>query len=146
MAVAASTPTFVQQKNGMIGMVKQMTVTLTCDHRHIYGADAAKFLADLAELIETDMESLLYSASLLRAASSAAPPSSRNCTPAPPPRPRARPPGVGLGAQRGGSAVYGTHNSGHTPDISRSHCESGRGECADVRSSASTYNKRRKRR
>ena len=24
------------------------------------GADAAKFLADLAELIETDMESLLY--------------------------------------------------------------------------------------
>ena len=60
MAVAASTPTAVLQKNGMIGMVKQMTVTLTCDHRHIYGPDAAKFLADLAELIETDMESLLY--------------------------------------------------------------------------------------
>ena len=30
MAVAASTPTAVLQKNGMIGMVKQMTVTLTC--------------------------------------------------------------------------------------------------------------------
>ena len=29
MAVAASTPTAVLQKNGMIGMVKQMTVTLT---------------------------------------------------------------------------------------------------------------------
>jgi pyruvate dehydrogenase E2 component (dihydrolipoamide acetyltransferase) len=42
MAVAASTPTAVLQKNGMIGLVKQMTVTLTCDHRHIYGADAAK--------------------------------------------------------------------------------------------------------
>jgi pyruvate dehydrogenase E2 component (dihydrolipoamide acetyltransferase) len=60
LAVAASTPTFVQQKNGMMGMVKQMTVTLTCDHRHIYGADAAKFLKDLAELIENDMESLLF--------------------------------------------------------------------------------------
>jgi len=59
MAVAASTPTAVLQKNGMIGMVRQMTVTLTCDHRHIYGADAAKFLVDLAELIETDTNSLL---------------------------------------------------------------------------------------
>jgi len=60
MAVAASTPTFVQQPNGMMGMVKQMTVTLTCDHRHIYGADAAKFLKDLAELLENDIESLLF--------------------------------------------------------------------------------------
>jgi len=59
MAVAASKPTFVQQKNGMMGMVKQMTVTLTCDHRHIYGADAAKFLADLATLLEDNVESLL---------------------------------------------------------------------------------------
>lgn len=59
MAVAASTPTAVLQKNGMIGMVKQMTVTLTCDHRHIYGADAAKFLVDLAQLLEEDTMSLL---------------------------------------------------------------------------------------
>ena len=59
MAVAASTPTAVLQKNGMIGMVKQMTVTLTCDHRHIYGADAAKFLVDLADLLENDAISLL---------------------------------------------------------------------------------------
>ena len=59
MAVAASTPTAVLQKNGMIGMVKQMTVTLTCDHRHIYGADAAKFLKDLADLLENDTISLL---------------------------------------------------------------------------------------
>ena len=33
MAVAASTPTFVQQKNGMIGMVKQMTVTVRISTR-----------------------------------------------------------------------------------------------------------------
>ena len=46
-------------QNGMIGMVKQMTVTLTCDHRHIYGADAAKFLKDLAALIEDESMSLL---------------------------------------------------------------------------------------
>ena len=59
MAVAASKPTAVLQKNGMIGLVKQMTVTLTCDHRHIYGADAAKFLKDLAALIEDDAMSLL---------------------------------------------------------------------------------------
>merc|ERR1719326_2563211 len=59
MAVAASTPPAVLQKNGMIGMVKQMTVTLTCDHRHIYGADAAKFLVDLADLIENETMKLL---------------------------------------------------------------------------------------
>ena len=59
MAVAASTPTAVLQKNGMMGMAKQMTVTLTCDHRHIYGADAAKFLVDLADLLENDITSLL---------------------------------------------------------------------------------------
>jgi len=59
MAVAASTPTAVLQKNGMIGMVKQMTVTLTCDHRHIYGADAAKFLVDLADLLENNAMSLV---------------------------------------------------------------------------------------
>jgi pyruvate dehydrogenase E2 component (dihydrolipoamide acetyltransferase) len=38
---------------------KVMTVTITCDHRHIYGADAAEFLRDLAELMEDDVESLL---------------------------------------------------------------------------------------
>merc|ERR1719387_3173386 len=59
MAVAASTPTAVLQEDGTIGMVKQMTVTLTCDHRHIYGADAAKFLVDLADLLENDTISLL---------------------------------------------------------------------------------------
>jgi pyruvate dehydrogenase E2 component (dihydrolipoamide acetyltransferase) len=43
-----------------MGMKKMMTVTLTCDHRHIYGADAAKFLVDLAAIIETDSMSLLF--------------------------------------------------------------------------------------
>ncbi len=36
-----------------------MTVTITCDHRNIYGADAAKFLKDLADVIENQTDSLL---------------------------------------------------------------------------------------
>jgi pyruvate dehydrogenase E2 component (dihydrolipoamide acetyltransferase) len=35
-----------------------MTVTITCDHRHIYGADAAEFLKDLADLLENNVQSL----------------------------------------------------------------------------------------
>ena len=36
-----------------VGMRKEMTVTITCDHRHISGADAAMFLKDLAAVIES---------------------------------------------------------------------------------------------
>ena len=59
MAVAASTPTAKLGKNGMMSFVKVMRVTLTCDHRHIYGADAASFLKDFAKIIENDVNSLL---------------------------------------------------------------------------------------
>ncbi len=48
LAIAAALPRVVQQKNGHFGVQKSMTVTITCDHRHIYGADAAEFLKDLA--------------------------------------------------------------------------------------------------
>jgi pyruvate dehydrogenase E2 component (dihydrolipoamide acetyltransferase) len=34
-------------RDGAIVAVQQMTLTLTCDHRIIYGADAARFLADV---------------------------------------------------------------------------------------------------
>jgi len=37
---------------------RQMKVTITCDHRIIYGADAAGFLKDLADLIENNPQSL----------------------------------------------------------------------------------------
>jgi pyruvate dehydrogenase E2 component (dihydrolipoamide acetyltransferase) len=30
-----------------------MSVTLACDHRILYGADAARFLARIRELLET---------------------------------------------------------------------------------------------
>jgi pyruvate dehydrogenase E2 component (dihydrolipoamide acetyltransferase) len=36
-----------------------MTVTITCDHRHIYGADAAEFLKDLADYIENKTHELV---------------------------------------------------------------------------------------
>lgn len=59
LAIAASTPKVVQQKNGHFGVRKSMTVTITCDHRHIYGADAAGFLADLADIIENRPKDML---------------------------------------------------------------------------------------
>ncbi len=34
-------------------------MTVTCDHRHIYGADAALFLAGLADLMENNPLQLL---------------------------------------------------------------------------------------
>ena len=58
LAVAASRPTVVAGKDGSIRVASQMQVNLTCDHRTIYGAHAAAFLKDLAQLIETNPESL----------------------------------------------------------------------------------------
>jgi pyruvate dehydrogenase E2 component (dihydrolipoamide acetyltransferase) len=58
LAVAASRPTVIAGKDGSIRVASQMQVNLTCDHRVIYGAHAAAFLKDLAQLIETNPESL----------------------------------------------------------------------------------------
>eukprot|EP01035_Chromulina_nebulosa_P018360 gene18360-24056_t len=59
LAIAASTPKVVQLKNGHFGVQKSMIVTITCDHRHIYGADAADFLKELADLLENNVDFLL---------------------------------------------------------------------------------------
>lgn len=58
MAVGASRPQVVATADGMLGVKQQMQVNLTCDHRVIYGADAAGFLKDLAQLIEFNPQSL----------------------------------------------------------------------------------------
>jgi pyruvate dehydrogenase E2 component (dihydrolipoamide acetyltransferase) len=58
LAVAGSRPTVVAGKDGSMRVANQMQVNLTCDHRVIYGADAAAFLKDLAQLIEANPESL----------------------------------------------------------------------------------------
>ena len=58
LAIAASRPQVVATEDGMFGVRRQMQVNMTCDHRIIYGADAAAFLKDLAALIETNAQSL----------------------------------------------------------------------------------------
>ena len=58
LAIGASQPQVVANADGMIGVKRQMQVNITCDHRIIYGADAAAFLQDLAKLIETNPQSL----------------------------------------------------------------------------------------
>jgi pyruvate dehydrogenase E2 component (dihydrolipoamide acetyltransferase) len=58
LAISAALPRVVQLPSGHFGVQKYMTVTVTSDHRHIYGADAAKFLADLADILENNVQSL----------------------------------------------------------------------------------------
>ncbi|MBL1210626.1 dihydrolipoamide acetyltransferase family protein [Geminocystis sp. GBBB08] len=58
LAIGGVTPTVVANQDGLFGIKNQMSVNITCDHRIIYGADAAGFLQDLAKLIETDTQSL----------------------------------------------------------------------------------------
>lgn len=58
LAIGGSSPTVVANKDGLFAVKNQMSVNITCDHRIIYGADAAAFLQDLAKLIEIDAQSL----------------------------------------------------------------------------------------
>ncbi len=58
LAIAAARPQVVANDAGLMGVKKIMKVNITSDHRIIYGAQAAAFLKDLAELIETNAQSL----------------------------------------------------------------------------------------
>ena len=58
LAISAASPQVVANDAGMMGVRRLMKVNITCDHRIIYGAQAAAFLQDLANLIETDAQSL----------------------------------------------------------------------------------------
>jgi pyruvate dehydrogenase E2 component (dihydrolipoamide acetyltransferase) len=58
LAIGASRPQVAVNEDGLMGVKRQMAVTLTSDHRVIYGAQAAAFLKDLAQLIETNPQSL----------------------------------------------------------------------------------------
>ncbi|MEM0981631.1 MAG: dihydrolipoamide acetyltransferase family protein [Cyanobacteria bacterium P01_H01_bin.58] len=58
LAIGGARPTVVATPDGLMGIKKQMQVNITCDHRIIYGADAAAFLKDLAALIENEPQSL----------------------------------------------------------------------------------------
>jgi pyruvate dehydrogenase E2 component (dihydrolipoamide acetyltransferase) len=58
LAIGGSQPQVVANEQGLFGVKRQMAVNITCDHRIIYGADAAAFLQDLAKLIETNPQVL----------------------------------------------------------------------------------------
>jgi len=46
-------------KQGQVVVAPRMTATLACDHRIVYGADAARFLAHVRDLLQTPMRMLL---------------------------------------------------------------------------------------
>jgi pyruvate dehydrogenase E2 component (dihydrolipoamide acetyltransferase) len=58
LAIGATQEVIVPCKQSVLGMkkVKKMSVTLTCDHRQIYGADAALFLKTLADIMENKLD------------------------------------------------------------------------------------------
>lgn len=58
LAIGGVRKSVVANGDGFFGVKNQMTVNITCDHRNIYGADAASFLQDLAKLIEFETHSL----------------------------------------------------------------------------------------
>jgi pyruvate dehydrogenase E2 component (dihydrolipoamide acetyltransferase) len=60
LAIGGTQEVIVPDSQAVLGMkkVKKMTVTLTCDHRQIYGADAALFLKTLAGIMESNVELL----------------------------------------------------------------------------------------
>jgi len=60
LAIGATREVIVPDSQAVLGMkkAKKMTVTLTCDHRQIYGADGALFLKTLAGVMENDMARL----------------------------------------------------------------------------------------
>ncbi len=58
LAVGGTKANVVALDHGAIAVRRQMNITITCDHRIIYGAHAAQFLQDLAKLLETDCDRL----------------------------------------------------------------------------------------
>jgi pyruvate dehydrogenase E2 component (dihydrolipoamide acetyltransferase) len=58
LAVGAAKPTVVVTPEGHIAVKKQMRVNLSGDHRVFYGADGARFLQDLAALLENSPQDL----------------------------------------------------------------------------------------
>ncbi|KAF7031324.1 hypothetical protein CFC21_042667 [Triticum aestivum] len=57
MAVGASRPTVIADKDGFFSIKNEMLVNVTADHRIIYGADLAVFVQTFAKIVE-DPESL----------------------------------------------------------------------------------------
>ena len=60
LAVGATQDKIVPDAQAIMGMKKArlMTITLTCDHRQIYGSDAALFLRTLKSIMENDVDKI----------------------------------------------------------------------------------------
>jgi len=60
LAVGATQDVIVPDTQAVLGMKKarKMTITLTADHRHIYGSDAALFLRTLKSIMENDVDQI----------------------------------------------------------------------------------------
>jgi len=61
LAIGATQEKVVPDKQAVLGLktINAMTITLTCDHRQIYGADAALFMKTLADIMENQTTSLV---------------------------------------------------------------------------------------
>lgn len=61
LAIGGTQECIVPDSQAILGMkkVKKMTVTLTCDHRQIYGADGALFLKTLADIMNNKLDSVM---------------------------------------------------------------------------------------
>jgi pyruvate dehydrogenase E2 component (dihydrolipoamide acetyltransferase) len=55
LGVGAARPTLARGANGEIVDRSLLTLTLSCDHRILYGADAARFLADIKAALEAPL-------------------------------------------------------------------------------------------
>jgi len=58
LAIAQTRDVIETDSQAILGLkkVKKMTVTLTCDHRQIYGSDAALFLRTFADIMENKLD------------------------------------------------------------------------------------------
>jgi pyruvate dehydrogenase E2 component (dihydrolipoamide acetyltransferase) len=58
LAVAATQDHIVPDNQAILGMkkIRKMTVTLSCDHRQIYGSDAALFLKTLSDVMVNGLD------------------------------------------------------------------------------------------
>jgi pyruvate dehydrogenase E2 component (dihydrolipoamide acetyltransferase) len=58
LAIGATQEVIVPCNQAIMGMkkIRKMTITLTCDHRHIYGSDAALFLKTLKGIMENGLD------------------------------------------------------------------------------------------
>ncbi len=55
LGVGAARPVLARDESGEIVERSLLTLTLSCDHRILYGADAARFLADIKALLEAPL-------------------------------------------------------------------------------------------